>query len=89
MKILTNLGWVHNYNGVTELAAYIKILHESTMLETIMQGIMLIWKGQIFDKLVGGHVSLSMFISASKRQPTKLPATHSMLLEPGLQIGLI
>ena len=35
MKILTNLGWVHKYNGVTELAAYIKILNESTMLETI------------------------------------------------------
>ena len=35
MKILTNLGWVHKYNGVTELATYIKILHESTMLETI------------------------------------------------------
>ena len=35
MKILINLGWVHKYNGVTELAAYIKILHESRMLETI------------------------------------------------------
>ena len=29
-KILTNLGWVYNFIGVTELAAYIKILHEST-----------------------------------------------------------
>ena len=29
-KILTNLGWVYNFVGVTELATYIKILHEST-----------------------------------------------------------